>query len=323
MKNTKLFKKRLELLSQIGEVQISDNGNYYVILFSNKFVHQIEYSPYSVTKNTLKLIGQTVTYRKKQERVLMLTKDNKLKYKNSSEKFFSSLSLKDLKTFFSKDEKVLKLFFYNKRCEWILNYPEHMDMLLMSYNLIKSFKSLKELTYFLGYKNKLKDINLLVNLIAGYNFSNKENLIKAQLYEITDSIRMIIQTESYHYYLSDKSIANIHKELVQITNKASLDSLPNNPIYPEFKSKVDEKLAKTLIPFKSLISHRDLTEEGLIQNHCIGSKAYFLDKHLFYSILYNDERYSLHCNESQILEFRGSQNKDVPKELLNVIQTVF
>lgn len=323
MIQNKLFQKRLELLSKIGTIQISKNGNYYVITDSQVIEFIVDYSYNSITKSNIKLLGQTSNYKRTKDSMIMLTKDNKLKYKNSTDKNFSSLNIKAIRTFFSGNLRIVKLFFYNKKCEWVANYPKYISSFVDSYNLIKSFKSLRELLLFLGYRSKLTDITKITNLIAGYNFSNKENLIKAQLYEITDCIRMILTSNSEHYYTSNKSIHNIHEELVKELNKIKLESLSGDPIWPEYKLKVDSKLEKAKVPFKSLLSERSLAEEGMIQSHCIGAKSHLLSSNLFYSILYNEETYSLHCNAFQILEFRGSRNKVVPPELFNLIQQTF
>lgn len=167
------------------------------------------------------------------------------------------------------------------------------------------------------------DLSKINHLISGYNFRNKENLIKAELYKIIDTVKMISTSNELHYYYSNKTIHNIHEELVLLNNKVKLESLSNEPIFPNYRKKIDEKLKETGVNFKSLISNRTLAEEGIIQKHCIGSKSYLLANNLFYSIRYENEHYSLHCDNNSIIEFRGSQNKTTPQELYQIVEKVF
>lgn len=317
--NNKLYKKRLELLGKLGDIRVSSKGNHYVVMSSDINSSRVEYGYYNVTKNKLSNVGKSYVKNIPVSRIILLTKDNVLKFKDTGIKSrFGVLSLNDIRHTFIYNKDVCKLYFYNKRCEWIVN-DVNFDVLLKCHNLVKSFKSLRELLYHLGYRSKLVDTSKLPLLILGYNFSNKSNLLLSNISELEDVIRMIIDLGREDYYTSNKSIFNIHNELVEIINMKELMSISDEVIVPSYAGNFEVKMELSGLQYTLLNNARLLALNGKKQHNCISSRSYKLSEDLFYEITYEGKLYSLQCNLEGIVEFKGAYNKQVPVELLNIV----
>jgi hypothetical protein len=322
---TKLFKKRLELLAEIGPVIESESGNFYVILDEITTEYNKEVNQFSVTKSKLDDQFKQISYVKKSQELIMINKEGNLLYKGTiTGAYFRNLGISTIRNLMYRDffSKVLKLFLYNKRCEWIASSSDPLQ-LIPYFNLLKSFKSLKDLLKHLNYTAALHDLSDLPKLIVGYSFQNKTNVIQSDFDILRDTARMIVQNGFVNYYDSDKSIRNIHDEIVVEINKKSLDNYSTEVIRPLYAGEVDLALLESNIKFIPLDTARKLAENGFKLHHCIGSYAHKLEYELFYELIWGEESYSLRSNRSTLLECRGKYNSTPPKELLDKLSKCY
>jgi hypothetical protein len=311
-------KTKLELLEQLGEVLTSSSGSKYVIL--DTIVNQVtrEYSEYSVTKNTLKKMGEVYSYTKN-EKTIVLLKDNKFFFKaiNST---FKPLSKHNVLCF----PKLLELYVYNKKCEFLKNYSVSY---LRYFNFLKSFTSFKEVKDFLGYTF------ISVDDFLKLDFGNV--LFFAHL-PATTAIKFVNNSEAKELYRDSKRMAGVN--FVSPTSLTSLreyhDKLVLEQSYEYLALKdtsvkwfahpidkfldVDEFVGDSSI--KRITSDYDLYKEGLEMRHCIGSRGYHLNTKVFLSIVWENQKYSCQITDKNIDEIRGYRNSEAPEELVNHVK---
>jgi hypothetical protein len=282
---TELYKKRLELLGEIGEIKVSKNKNHYVILSSREDNVQTIFNSHNLTKNTLHKVGQFTGYKVKYDELVMLTSDNRLLYKAAMNKAaFVTLSKNIVREEFNQ---LKDLYFYNKKCEYLKNYESGY---LAYYSYLKGFNSLKSAFSFLGCydKNFYTPYNL-GKLLTGNKFKNKLSLLKVEEMFIQDCITMINQTQEFEYYQSFKTIENIHDELSYKVSKKKIQDASNEEIVPSWFEKFDEKFRDCVTGLKYYKSERQLLCAGIEFKNCIASRFYNLDNHVFFSFNFNGD----------------------------------
>jgi hypothetical protein len=305
-------KTKLELLEQLGEVLTSSSGSKYVIL--DTIVNQVtrEYSEYSVTKNTLKKMGEVYSYTKN-EKTIVLLKDNKFFFKaiNST---FKPLSKHNVLCF----PKLLELYVYNKKCEFLKNYSVSY---LRYFNFLKSFTSFKEVKDFLGYTF------ISVDDFLKLDFGNV--LFFAHL-PATTAIKFVNNSEAKELYRDSKRMAGVN--FVSPTSLTSLREYHDKLVLEQsyeylalkdtsvkwFAHPIDKVLDGSSI--KRITSDYDLYKEGLEMRHCIGSRGYHLNTKVFLSIVWENQKYSCQITDKNIDEIRGYRNSEAPEELVNHVK---
>lgn len=314
MKN--VHQLRNEALAKLGIVQTSKEGNRYVVLNKDNNLLETAYTCHNVTKNTLNMLGVTFTRPNPRSQVLLLVK-NKFMFKNYNDTKFSSLTVRHVREL----PQLSECFLIGKKAEWLKNYPQ--IKYTRFWNLLKSFSSLKELLITLGVTFRIDDVdtNKLQNLINGFKFKNKQNLLLSSTAIVQDTQDMIISTGRFDLYNSDKSIQNIHDELIVIINQNRLESYSDIPVFPKYAKSICEKFNSIELEYTQLKSHRDIAIEGMVQQHCVGSRANALQDNCFFSIQYDGKQYTLQCTDRNIIELKGKCNTTPPIELTNKINS--
>jgi hypothetical protein len=297
---TKLFKQRLELLAELGTVETSKNGNYFVVLKENKQEITKEFTARCATKNTLHKLNSSFNYSKTFKEIVMLGSDNSILYKPADKEIFSKVSSRTVMMV----PKLQKLYLYNKRCEFLRNYPTEF---MKFYSLLKSFKSMKEVFAYLGVTAKVEfSVDLLEKCITGYQFKNKTVIIEANLLELNDTIRMAAQL-GRDITQTDKSIKNLHTELIELISLQEADSYSDSSITPSYFNEIKEKLKDYNPTFYT--SHKQLFLAGKKFVNCISSRSYKLDTHVFFSVDIDDVEIVFEIDRNNIIEAKAKYNR--------------
>jgi hypothetical protein len=218
MKKTKLYKRRLELLEECGEVHTSKKGSKYTRLESEKGKRSFEYQAHNVTKGTISKINSSREFEGYTKlEIILLTESNKLMIKTGNQGF-QTLGVKRMRDFFYRSnlndetkQKVCNLVMHNRRAEWVKDMPQ----VLPYFNLAQSFHSKQEFLDFLGCPIENPTSQQIENLINGYKFKNKQGLIE---YNSSHNIRHLDKVAMKYnkpkMYKTDKSF----QELMMITD---------------------------------------------------------------------------------------------------------
>lgn len=222
---TKLYKKRLEIMSQLGEIKESKKGSKYVIIKEYSIIpKQYKISHRTVTIGKLKNIGDTVSYSKNNRQILLLTSNNKLMIKYTGR--FKNLGYSTLLDYFysginyeideKTKKKIIEISLYNKKAYWLKDHPD----LLEYHRLAMSFDSKEAFLKHLGFEKKEKpNVYEVGCYIAGYNFKHKQILKNANVYDILDIIEFIKKTGKTDVYDTKKSINELIKVIKTIYGK--------------------------------------------------------------------------------------------------------
>lgn len=310
------------------DVNVSKNGNKYVYL--RNFSSERRYNVWNITKSTINKINTQDKFMIPQRDVLLLTKNGKTMVKMINEKHFRSMSYKDIYNIINyenivsdKLSSIKDLFFIGKKCEWLKNYDVNM---YGHYNFLRTFESEKKLLLFLGVTFKINKLNekILYNLIAGYKFKNKNNLLNAEKNELEDTIKMIEQTNNQHFYNSNKKISNIHNEIIEIYNRENIENKSEEIIVPDFQKKFLEKLKVNLPECKitPLKCEKDLFVEGLKQRNCVGSRSYALKDNAFFHIKNKKDEYTIQLKKDRIHEIQKKYNNGYDNNFKNRISQI-
>lgn len=308
---TVLFQKRIEMLAELGSVQVSKGGNYYVVLRSSKANVLKTFSTRSVTKNTLSKLNTDFTYPKVHKEIVMLTLDNKLKFKQMEKNNYTPLSSKIVANNFS----LAKLYLFNKKSEYLRHYHSGF---LNHFNLLKSFKSMKEVFAFLGVTAKVEfTIENLEKLIEGYNFKNKTILIEGGLQNLRDCTRLA-KTLEIDITQTNKSIINLHDDLIKITNNREAESYSDEVIIPLFFYELKEILDNYSAIYYT--SKRALFLAGKTFHNCISGRSHRLHSDMFFSINITGVDMIFQVNKEGIVEGKGKYNKYDSERVLIVAE---
>lgn len=337
-KPTKLYKKRIEILKEIaydGEVYLSKRGSYYCHLKEpDRTVVNTKYNYSNVTKSTINRLGESFTYPSSDCTIVTLSKANKLSL--ISNKSIKSLTSKVIKGS-SFTDKLLKIFLYNKKAEWIKDNPKWFNL-----RIATQFSSLKEMKNWFGYDfiscSKFEEFFTVDKwglLCYSKGREDLANIIstKTSSNEIEDSLRMskYCGVDIKIHKSKEKNKKN-HDYLVKLYNLKKKTEI-TQPKY-EYETEFFNRLTEIGLEWEHLNTEYLLLEEGKRQYHCIGSKGSSLRTSLFLSILYKDKRYSLEIKDTRspysygkreskipvLLEIRGKYNSVAPIELIKLIK---
>jgi len=296
---TTLFKKRLEILSELGTVELSPAGNYYVVLSTNETTIEKIFTARCATKNTLHKLNTNFSYKKRFREIIMLTSDNKIKYKPFNRDFYSNLT----NTVVQSKPELLKLYVYNKKCEFLRNYSVEY---LKFYSFLRSFRSMSEVFTYLGITAKVEySPDLLEKCIVGYNFKNKTLILQSDLAVLNDTIRLandigrdITQTE--------KSIKNLHDELIEVINMKDAEGYSDEKIVPPYFDKFEKVLKPLGATFYT--SKKQLFLAGKAFNNCIAGRSHRLNTDVFFSMNIGGIDMIFESQENQLVEGKGRYN---------------
>jgi hypothetical protein len=241
----------------------------------------------------------------------MLTSDNKLRYKAQDREFYKSVTSQMI----SVMPKLAKLYLYNKRCEFLRNYDSGF---MQYYNFLKSFRSMKEVFAFLGVTAKVDFTpSNLEKCMAGHNFKNKTILIEADLTVLNDTIRMAGEL-GMDITQTDKSIKNLHDELIHLINLKQADSYSDEQIVPPYFYKLKDILDEHNAVYYT--SKRQLFLAGQAFHNCISGRSYKLATNMFFSMEINGVNMIFDIESDRIVEGKGMYNKYHPQEVIAVAE---
>lgn len=313
-KGEELFNKKLELLSKIGEVHTSKSGNYYVILNESSTVNRFTVTTNSVTKNTLDQLGQTKEWESKNQTILLLTKKSLLiKYEDTTH--FKKLSIRLIRTLtnvFVNKENIARLYFFNKKCEWMWQYPLYWS----NYSFVKSFSSLKELKNYLGFTFlSTKDFYTKVNLDNAIDFYNLVSN-KSSLVNVTRN-NLVIDTANMMRQLNIK-IKNLPRNIRSYHDKLVFDvkiTKVNTTVFDfPFYDNIRKCFESLDLQYRILNSQVDLLTETKLMGHCVGSSDIYFKRlqsglYAYINVLFKGKYYTLEIDKNgDIKQAQGKYN---------------
>lgn len=309
---------KLDILKTYGDVQQSKTGSNYVVLSTVLVKKEIIKSWANVTKNTI-LEAKDRSYNKTNKEMLLL-KNNKFYYKQQMEDFFRVLSISKVKM----NNNLARAYFFNKKCEFLKNEnPSYYT----AYNFLKSFSSMKEVKNYLGFtflsveNFKSYSFESIINLYMRFksativyrflkNSSTDWVSYLADINNMANGTAVIPESPGACVALHDKLV--LEQNLVLLSNKSEvIVTFPHNfDNIDSFEKKI------------RLTSEKDLFKEGLEMSHCVRFRSHLLSSNAFYSIVFENNRYTLQINKNgDLVEIQGYKNRtNIPEKLKQIIR---
>lgn len=287
------------------ELKISKNKKIYI---KKTYREQIYYKPNKVYCKTK---GKFITLWDVQKNPMYLIKQDKLFKYYGVDWLFPYLRLVDLKKLKLSHIKKHNMTNIKDVCQFL--YPNIPPNLILS-------KKDNRINY-----NYLWHINNLLNYASDKETINVqfEELIKKQ--DTDYSFKVLLQdvvklcdilNEKFKISWSTKRLTQFHDDLVERFNLLKMSYLENRELVISPKHLKLAELQNSKIEL--ITQSKRLLEEGINLSHCVGSYQSKIDAGLcaIYSILWNDERFTIEMNELNILQCRGANNKAPPNELM-------
>lgn len=332
MKKIFLEKKRELFKELFPDYKISESGSMYCLKNPVKSTRTYVVSGFNVTKNTFANIGSKKEYPETSfQYIAMLTKTGSLLVKQSSDKYFKKVSLKNS----AHCLDLISIFKIGKKYEWLLE--DEKRHLWSYFNFFKSFNSLKEAKNLLGFEfiNDVKFLNLFskfndwgVDVLKVIYYSKDrsdivhlfDKLNRDNLHLLTDYIRMC-EEEDLEIIIPRgvNRLEELHDNTVLYINKKQIDLISD-----EVEWIAEEEFTKVWLErglaFRKLASKRDMFKTGILQSHCIGSYMNRLSDRSFYSFSFGGVDYEIMIspNDGYVQQFFGRRNCTPPKELVTL-----
>lgn len=332
----------LKLMSQNGEIKVSKSGNSYIeILFDDSIkTQQYKLQPWNVSPTSMNKIGKIWARNVKNGCIILLSKQGKIYFKLTEDSRFKKLNKNTFRQIISPDSKpfrlLIKLYYFNKRAEWI-SQPQYN--MFFGFKLAESFKSFKEFKNYLGFDfisesqmlalfEKIQ-FNPYINaqFICDIVLHNLDRVVlantKTSWTYIADIVKMSKQLDfPIEIYESDSKNKERHNDLVKTLNQKSLNDLSDEDVTLEgtFINEMNNNFQ-----IEWLTSPRKLAIAGLRNKHCIGSYASSLDKFVFFSIVDDEGHIEFQINPTtkEIVQANGYKNqRKVPQEMKETINLI-